>query len=268
MDTFRIEPGRKVRLDRFDAADVSAYHGSKRNALAESQDLIERLDRLQELFYACHCGSVLVVLQALDTGGKDGTIRRVFEGVNPQGVRVARFQRPTANEAAHDFLWRVHSQTPGKGEIVIFNRSHYEDVLAARVDKLVPKEVWKARYREINEFERTLVHEGTTVLKFFLHISEAEQRRRLEKRLADPTKHWKFSESDVGERAKWSDYTVAIEEMLERTSTFWAPWRLIPADKKWFRDWAVSKVLVTTLEGMKLKWPPLPKGLKSVAIPR
>ncbi len=267
MKAFEVRPGVRVRLDRFDTGDTSAFRGSKRRALTESQHLIEKLDRLQELFYACHRCSVLVVLQGLDTAGKDGTIRHVFEGVNPQGVRVAKFRVPTPIEADHDFLWRVHADTPAKGEIVIFNRSQYEDVLAARVDGLVPKKVWRHRYRAINDFERTLTHEGTTILKFFLHISEDEQRKRLKERLRDPTKHWKFSRDDLKERTRWPQYTTAIEEMLDRTSTPWAPWYLIPADKKWFRDWAVSKVLVDTLEGFRLTWPPLPAEFRSAPIP-
>ncbi|HTT15552.1 MAG TPA: PPK2 family polyphosphate kinase [Thermoplasmata archaeon] len=264
---FQIPPGAKVRLRRYDPADTAQAPGGKGRTVAESKQLVAKLDSLQELFYACRDASLLVVLQALDTGGKDGTIRHVFEGVNPQGVRVAQFRVPTPIEAAHDFLWRVHAQTPSKGEIVIFNRSQYEDVLAARVDKLVPKHVWRTRYRSINDFERTLVDEGTTVLKFFLYISEDEQRRRLEDRLADPTKHWKFSAADVRERPHWPEYTAAIEEMLSRTSTPWAPWYLIPANKKWFRDWAVSRILVDTLEGFHLEWPKLPRELRSAKIP-
>jgi PPK2 family polyphosphate:nucleotide phosphotransferase len=268
MDLFRVPPGSKVRLSRIDPADTSAFRGKKRDARTASDDLVARLDRQQELLYACHGDPVLVVLQALDTGGKDGTIRHVFEGVNPQGVRVARFRVPTAVEADHDFLWRVHPETPAKGEIVIFNRSHYEDVLAARVDAKVPARIWKRRYRSINEFERMLVEEGTTILKFYLYISEAEQAKRLQERLHDPTKHWKFSVADLAERLKWSDYTPAIEEMLERTSTPFAPWHLIPSDKKWFRNWAVCRVLVDCLERRKMKWPALPAEAKDAEVLR
>lgn len=268
MEEFwKIPPGRRVRLKDYDPADTSTFGGSKRKALARSDELRERLESLQELFYACHREGLLIVLQALDTGGKDGTTKHVFEGVNPQGVRVARFRVPTEIESQHDFLWRVHLETPDKGEIVIFNRSHYEDVLAARVEKEVPPAIWRQRYRSINEFERTLVDEGTTVLKFFLHISREEQRARLLERLHDPTKHWKLTAADLRERTKWPEYGRAIEEMLTRTSTRWAPWYLIPSDKKWFRDWAISQVLVRTLEGMPLAWPKLAPGLKGVSIP-
>lgn len=265
-ERLRLPVRAKVRLDRFDPADTSAFPASKAATLAECARLVRRLDHAQELLYAAHGPPLLIVLQGLDTAGKDGTIRHVFSGVNPQGVRVARFGVPTEVEHAHDFLWRVHPQAPARGEITIFNRSHYEDVLAARVDKLVPKSIWKQRYRAINEFERTLVKEGAVVRKFFLVISREEQRRRLEARLHDPTKHWKFSAGDARERRKWSDYVPVIEEMLRRTSTPWAPWYLIPADKKWFRDWAVTRILVDALDGLDLRWPALPEGFARTRI--
>ena len=266
MKQLKVRPGSKVRLSRVHPADTSAYPGSKRQALRETERLTQELTRLQELLYACHGDPVLVVLQALDTGGKDGTIRHVFEGVNPQGVRVVRFRVPTPVEKDHDFLWRVHPEVPARGEIVIFNRSHYEDVLAARVDRLAGREEWSRRYRAINEFERTLSEAGTTILKFFLLISTTEQRRRLQARLDDPTKHWKFSPADLTERSRWPLYTPAIEEMLERTSTPWAPWYLVPSDKKWFRNWAVSKILVDALARRHMKWPPLPSGARAIRI--
>ncbi len=261
-----MRPGARVRLDRCDPDDTSAVHGSKRRAEGECDRLAGRLKHLQELLYADHRRSILIVLTAIDAGGKDGTIQHVFEGVNPQGVSVAHFRVPTADEAAHDFLWRIHPHTPGKGEIAIFNRSHYEDVFVPRVERLVPRHVWHHRYRMINEFERTLVLEGTTVLKFFLHISEDEQKARLRERLNDPTKHWKFSAADVPTRRLWPEYQAAFEEMLPRTSTRWAPWYLVPANKKWFRDWVVLTVLVETLEAMDLRWPPLPAAWKGVEI--
>jgi PPK2 family polyphosphate:nucleotide phosphotransferase len=203
----------------------------------------------------------------MDAAGKDGTIGHVFEGVNPQGVRVAHFGVPTTEEKDHDFLWRIHPHAPAKGEIVIFNRSHYGDVLAARAERRVPKSVWKRRYWMINEFERTLDREGTTVLKFLLHLGEGEQKRRLQERLDDPTKHWKFSVDDVPARDRWPQYQRAYEEMLRRTSTRWAPWYVVPSDKKWFRDWVVSNVLVETLEGFDLRWPALPSAWKGRVIP-
>jgi PPK2 family polyphosphate:nucleotide phosphotransferase len=268
VDVEPVRPGHAFRLDRQDPADTSAFRGSKDDAVAATQKLLERLESLQELLYASRQRGLLVVLQGLDTAGKDGTIRRVFEGVNPEGVRVAQFRQPTPLEADHDFLWRVHPCVPARGEMVIFNRSHYEDVLAARVDRTVPKKIWKTRYDAINGFERMLTNEGTTVLKFFLHISAKEQRKRLKERLADPTKHWKFSRADLAERPRWPQYVPAIDEMIRRTSTARAPWYVVPANKKWFRDWTVASVLVATLEGFHLQWPPLPKGLRSVRIPR
>jgi PPK2 family polyphosphate:nucleotide phosphotransferase len=262
---FKVRPGERVHLDRVDAGDTSAV-GSKRAALAACDGLTRRLVHLQELLYADHRFAVLVILEAIDAGGKDGTIHHVFEGVNPQGVQVAHFVIPTAEESGHDFLWRIHPHAPEKGQIVIFNRSQYEDVLVPRAAKLLPKKVWKRRYRMINEFERTLVLEGTTVLKFFLHISEDEQKARLRERLKDPTKHWKFSDSDLPTRELWPQYQKAFEEMLRKTSTAWAPWYLIPSNKKWFRDWAVSTILVGALESMDLAWPPLPPQWKGVVI--
>ena len=264
--SFRVRPGARVRLDRQDPADTSAVRGSKRAASAACDRLSARLDHLQELLYADHRFGVLIVLEGMDAAGKDGTIRQVFRGVNPQGVRVTHFGVPTAVERDHDFLWRIHPHAPAKGEIVIFNRSHYEDILVPHAARTAPKEVWKRRYRMVTEFERTLVREGTTVLKFFLHISEAEQKRRLQARLDDPTKHWKFSVQDLPARDLWPEYQHAYEELLGRTSTRWAPWYIVPSDKKWFRDWVVSNVLVETLAKLDLHWRPLPSEWKGVVI--
>jgi PPK2 family polyphosphate:nucleotide phosphotransferase len=194
----------------------------------------------------------------MDPAGKDGTIRRVFDGVNPQGVRVASFKKPSANELDHDFLWRVHEQVPGRGDMILFNRSHYEDVLITRVHGLITRSVWERRYREINEFERTLTEEGTTVLKFFLHISRGEQKRRLLDRLHDPSKHWKFREADLQERRRWIAYMEAYEEALTKTSTVWAPWYVVPSNRKWFRDLFVSGRIVDALERLRMRYPPLP----------
>jgi PPK2 family polyphosphate:nucleotide phosphotransferase len=264
--SFRVRSGERIRLDKLDPADTSAVHDSKTVALRACDALTRKLEHLQELFFADHRYAMLVVLEGMDAAGKDGTIRHVFEGVNPQGVQVAHFGVPTPDEKDHDFLWRIHPHAPGKGEIMIFNRSHYEDVLVPRAARLVPKTVWKRRYRMINEFERTLVREGTTVLKFFLHLSEDEQQRRLQERLDDPTKHWKFSVADLPARDLWAPYQRAYEEMLRKTSTRWAPWYVVPSDKKWFRDWVVSNVLVEALEGLDLKWPGLPSRWKGVVI--
>jgi PPK2 family polyphosphate:nucleotide phosphotransferase len=229
--------------------------GKKKEGRQRLLELNERLEALQELLYAEHKHKVLVVLQAMDTGGKDGTIRHVFEGVNPQGVRVAGFKVPTREELDHDYLWRVHKQVPGKGEIVIFNRSHYEDVLVVRVHSLVPEEVWSKRYEQINAFERMLAEEGTTILKFFLHIDLEEQRERLQARLDEPNKHWKFNPSDLKERKLWPAYIRAYEDAISKTSTEWAPWHIVPANRKWYRNVVVGTIMVETLEGLDMRFP-------------
>ena len=217
---------------------------------------VERMAKLQYLLYADGNQSLLVVLQALDAGGKDGVVRHVFSAMNPQGTSVVGFKQPSRLEASHDFLWRAHLQTPGKGEVMIFNRSHYEDVLVVRVHKLVPKSVWSERYELINDFEKMLVENGTRILKFYLHISPQEQLKRFEQRLDDPSRHWKISETDYSERELWSDYTEAFEEAMERTSTKHAPWYVIPSNHKWFRNLAISEIVADTLEDMHLKLPP------------
>jgi PPK2 family polyphosphate:nucleotide phosphotransferase len=258
-----ISPGTTVRLDRCDPNDTSGFSGTERDAEAELARLRVRLLADQELLYAGHEHKVLIVLQGVDTAGKDGTIRRVFDGVNPQSVRVARFGPPTPPELDHDFLWRVHARVPAKGEMVIFNRSHYEDVLIARVRKLVPKRILKSRYREINEFERTLAKEGTIILKFFLHIDFREQGRRLRTRLEDPSKHWKFSASDLIDRRLWDKFQRAYEEALERTSTEWAPWVVVPSNHKWYRDLVVLRSVVRNLDRLGMKYPPLSTEAKA-----
>jgi PPK2 family polyphosphate:nucleotide phosphotransferase len=262
---FLIKPGERVRLDRIDPSDTSAFEGKKKDGLKEVDTLVKSLDPLQEVLYAEHKHKVLIVLQAMDTGGKDGTIRRVFEGVNPQGVRVAHFGVPTQEETDHDFLWRIHAQAPERGQMVIFNRSHYESVLAERVHGLVPKEVWKPRYQEINEFERMLTEEGTTILKFYLHIDKEEQMKRLQERLDDPTKHWKFSSYDVRERRFWGEYMKAYQDVLEKTSTQWAPWYLVPSNHPWFRDLVISSVIVEQLKGLGMRYPKLDKSKAKLA---
>ena len=250
LDQLRVEPGKKVRLDQFDPADTSAFKGDKDRAEAEAQDLALDLAKYQERLYAEHKHAVLIVLQGMDTSGKDGTVSHVFGGVNPEGVKVANFKTPTPVELDHDFLWRVHQQAPGKGQIVIFNRSHYEDVLVVRVHQLAPEKIWRKRYDEINQFEQMLVNEGATILKFFLHISKDEQKQRLLDRLDEPDKHWKFNPGDLQERKLWSDYQQAYQEAIEETSTDWAPWYIIPADRKWYRNLAVASLLVKTLKSL------------------
>jgi PPK2 family polyphosphate:nucleotide phosphotransferase len=256
FEALRVRPGRAVRLSEIDPTDTSTFRGGKRRAESLLPSHLEELDRLQELFYADGRRGLLVVLQGMDTAGKDGTIRHVFEGVNPQGVRVWSFKVPTPDELGHDFLWRIHQHTPLKGNIAIFNRSQYEDVLVARVHHLAPRKVLSARYAEINDFEHELTNEGVSVLKFYLHIDRDEQGRRLRERLKDPSKQWKLSPSDARERGYWSQYTEAYEEMLRRTTTPWAPWYIVPSNHKWFRNLVVSAVMVDTLRAMKPRFPP------------
>lgn len=265
-DRYRVEPGSRVRLSDWDPGDTSSMPGGKPAVEDELRQLTERLEELQELLYAEHKHRLLVILQAMDTGGKDGTIRHVFEGVNPQGVKVTSFGVPTPQELAHDYLWRVHPHTPGLGEIMIFNRSHYEDVLVVRVHNLVPPEVWRRRYAHVNDFERMLAEEGVTILKFYLHISREEQKRRLQERLDDPKKQWKFRVGDLNERTRWDDYMAAYEDVLSLTSTAWAPWHIVPADHKWYRNWVVASVLVRTLSGLNMCYPPAEEGLEHIRI--
>lgn len=261
---YRVGEGEKVRLSKWSTEETRGV--TEPQALEESKKLTLKLEKLQERLYAEHKHKVLIVLQAMDTGGKDGTIKKVFEGVNPQGVRVAHFGAPSPEEADHDFLWRVHRQAPGSGEMVIFNRSHYEGVLIERVHGLVPKKTWERRYKEINHFERLLHEDRTVILKFFLHIDKEEQKRRLQERLTDPSKQWKFSESDALERKFWPKYMKAYEDALGKTSTDASPWYVIPANKKWYRDYLVSSVIVERMEELGMEYPKPSVDLRSVAI--
>jgi PPK2 family polyphosphate:nucleotide phosphotransferase len=266
LDRYRVHPGAACRLVEHDPDDKGLFPGNKEAGLAILPAIHARLIELQELLYAEGKRKLLVVLQAMDTAGKDGTIRQVFGCLNPQGVRVASFKAPTAAELAHDYLWRVHHHTPGSGEIVVFNRSHYEDVLVVRVRALVPQERWEKRYAQLADFERMLVEEGTTVLKFFLHIDRDEQKRRLEARLADPAKHWKFDAGDLAERKLWDDYMKAYEAAMGRTSTKTAPWYVVPANRKWYRNLVIGKILIHALEGLGMQYPPPPEGLEKITI--
>lgn len=252
---YLVRPGQKIKLSDWDAASTLAWRGDKEEAQTRLASLNDELEALQELLFAESRHKLLIVLQGMDTSGKDGVIRRVFEGVNPQGVRVASFKVPTPPELAHDYLWRVHQQTPGRGEMVIFNRSHYEDVLVVRVHNLVPPEQWRRRYAQINDFERLLFEEGTTILKFFLHIDQEEQRKRLLARLDEPNKRWKFNPGDLKERQLWAEYQQAYEDVLEKTSQEHAPWFIIPANRKWYRDLIISAALVDTLKGLNMAYP-------------
>jgi PPK2 family polyphosphate:nucleotide phosphotransferase len=266
MQKFRILPGTNVNLNDWDPSDRSLAPGNKSETEPELLRLNGELETLQELLYAEHQHKILIVLQGTDTSGKDGTIRHVFNGVNPQGVRVASFKVPTPIELDHDYLWRIHKQVPGKGMMTIFNRSHYEDVLVVRVHALVPEEIWSRRYEHINNFEKILVDEGTTILKFFLHIDMDEQKSRLQSRLDDPSKHWKFNISDLKERKRWQDYQHAYEDMLTKTSTEWAPWYVIPANRKWYRNYLIASILVDTLKNLNMEFPPPEQDLSGIVI--
>ena len=252
---FVVEPGTKVRLSKVDPS-YTGKHETHEKAVPEIQTNIERLGKLQYLLYADGRQSLLVVLQALDAAGKDGVIRNVFTGMNPQGTSVFGFKQPSREEAAHDFLWRAHMRAPGKGEVVVFNRSYFENVLVVRVHKLVPHSVWSKRFELINDFETVLSRNGTTILKFFLHISPEEQLLRFKQRLDDPSRRWKISESDYSERELWPQYIEAYEDAMALTSTKRAPWYVIPANHKWFRNLAVSQIIADTMDGMGLQLPP------------
>jgi PPK2 family polyphosphate:nucleotide phosphotransferase len=258
-------PRSKVKLKDYDAD----YHGDydRQAAIAEIVRLQEKLQILQEKLYAEGKQSLLIVLQAMDTGGKDGAIKKVFEGINPQGVGVTAFKAPTPEELAHDFLWRIQQHVPPKGYIGIFNRSHYEDVLVVRVNNLAPPDVWKKRYDHINDFERRLADCGTHILKFYLHISKEEQKQRLQARLDNPDKNWKFSIGDLPVREQWNEYMKAYEAVFERCNTDFAPWYIIPANRKWYRDLILTQTIVKTLELMKPRYPPPEPGLDKVVIP-
>jgi PPK2 family polyphosphate:nucleotide phosphotransferase len=260
-----VKPGAKVALSRYDPRNTCGFK-SKAAAQKEVRANASRLADLQYLLYAESKRALLIVLQGMDAAGKDGTIRHVMSALNPQGCAVTPFKVPSAEEYAHDFLWRIHKAVPKRGEIGIFNRSHYEDVLAARVRKVVPRSVWSRRYEQINSFEKMLVENDVVILKFFLHISEDEQKARLERRLRDPKRMWKASPADFEERKLWADYVNAYEEALGRCSTEHAPWHIIPADHKWFRNLAVSSIMREALEGLHMEFPAPTFDLSTVSI--
>ncbi len=263
-DRLRIRPGSKVDLDAVDAGQTFGH--AKSEATATEAALEERLTSLQERLWAEAKHPVLIILQGIDAAGKDGTIRKVMDAFNPMGCEVTSFKVPTPIELRHDYLWRVHPHLPEKGTISIFNRSHYEEVLVVRVHELVPEAVWRPRYRQINDWERMLTEEGTTIVKFFLYIDRDEQRQRLEERRDDPTKSWKFSAGDLAERKLWDRYIEAFEECLERTSTRWAPWHLIPSNRNWFRNLAVSRIVAETLEALDPRYPPPEPGSQDLVV--
>jgi PPK2 family polyphosphate:nucleotide phosphotransferase len=264
MKDHRVKQGSQLNLDTCDPDDTGEYKKTdqgKEKAKAITGQLIGRLEALQERLYANGDRSVLIVLQGMDTSGKDGTIKHVMSGVNPQGCKVVSFKPPSPEELGHDFLWRVHQKAPSKGQIGIFNRSHYEDVLITRVHGWVSETVVKQRFNQIKEFEELLHENGTTILKFFLHISKDEQKERLEERLHDPEKRWKFNEGDLEERKLWKNYMEAFEDMMAATSTDHAPWYIVPANRKWYRNLMVADRVVAALEDMKLKTPPTPANI-------
>lgn len=254
LQKFKVAPGSKVKLKKFDPSFCDGHEGHA-SAAEETAHYQQKLRELQDLLVSERKQSILICLQALDTGGKDGTINNVLGAMNPQGCRVASFKQPTPEEMAHDFLWRVHKAAPASGEVVIFNRSHYEDVLVVRVHKLAPRKVWSRRYKLINDFEKNLIEHNTHILKFYLHISKDEQLQRFKDRLDDPAKRWKISEADYKEREFWDDYVDAYEEALSRCSTKHAPWFIIPANHKWFRNLAVARIVVEHMEALRMSYP-------------
>lgn len=265
VSSYRVRPGMPISLADIDP-DESEGFGSKSGVRDELMALRETISDLQARLYAEGRRSLLVVLQAMDTGGKDGAIKDVFRGVNPQGCRVWSFKAPSTEELSHDFLWRYHKKAPARGMITIFNRSHYEDVLVVRVKDIVDESVWRPRFQSIRTFERSLAHEGVVVIKFFLHISKDEQKRRLEARLRKPDKHWKFSSGDLAERARWDDYQIAFEEAINETSTEQAPWYVVPANHKWFRNLVIARNIAATLEQLDPRYPPSEEGLEDIVV--
>lgn len=262
----RVPTAGPFSITRIDPDQTPAAPGGKDETREASAELVDELAGLQERLWAEDRRSVLVVFQAMDAGGKDGAIKKVFTGINPQGVEVTSFKVPSDEELEHDFLWRVHKRTPRRGSIGIFNRSHYEDVLTVRVNKLAAEDVWRPRYGQIRSFEELLVANGTTVLKFMLHISKEEQAERFQSRLDRPDKRWKFRKGDLADRAHWDEFMHAFEDAMRETSTKLAPWYVIPANKKWYRDWAVLRVLVDTLREMDPQFPEPEEDLDGVVV--
>jgi PPK2 family polyphosphate:nucleotide phosphotransferase len=262
---YLVKPGKKFKLSKFDPDDTGPYE-DREHAKPDAEANLEVIDDRQQVLYAQARHALLVVIQAMDAGGKDGAIDYIFSGVNPQGCTVASFKAPTQLELAHDYLWRYHAAVPPKGMIGIFNRSHYESVLIERVKGIAPKKVWSRRYDQINAFEEMLAAEGVTILKFYLNISRDEQKERLEARLKDPHKNWKFNPADLEERKRWDEYMEAFEDALGRCSTAVAPWYVIPSNRKWFRNWAISDIIVRTLKELPLKYPKAVEDLKKYKV--
>lgn len=266
MKIYRIRPGTKVKLADFDPSGETELAGDKERGLALLEQMKTDLQELQSKLYAERRHRLLIILQGMDGSGKDGTVRSVFSGIDPHGFRVISFKSPTSAELDHDYLWRVHREAPAKGEIAVFNRSHYEDVIAVKVKNLAPKAIWEKRFDHIVNFERMLTDEGTTILKFFLHISREEQRRRLQARLQNPEKHWKFNPEDIADRRLWPQFSDAYEEVLSRTSTAEAPWFVVPANRKWYRNAVLSSIVTETLGKLELKYPSPTWDLSKVTV--
>jgi PPK2 family polyphosphate:nucleotide phosphotransferase len=264
-DGVTVKPGSTVSLEDF-PPDATLGLDDKEKAQASTLKLGDRLAELGALLAANHRRSLLVVIQGMDASGKDGTVKHCIGPLNPAAVKVTSFKAPTVTELAHDFLWRVHAVCPSRGEVGIFNRSHYEDVLIVRVERLVPEDVWSRRYEAINAFERNLVNEGTVIVKLWLNMSKDEQAVQMQERLADPTKNWKFNVEDLDKRKKWDEYMEVYRVMLEETSTEWAPWHVIPADRKWVRNLVVSELLVDALERLDMDWPTLDPKIRKMKI--
>jgi PPK2 family polyphosphate:nucleotide phosphotransferase len=265
MPILKVKPQQKIKLAEIDPEDTGELKDKAKAEKLLAQN-IKRMAELQNVLYAEGKHGLLIILQAMDAGGKDGTIRKVMSGMNPQGVQVTSFKGPTAEDLAHDFLWRIHKAAPPRGMIGVFNRSHYEDVLIVRVRKLVPKSVWRTRYDHINHFEQLLANSGVTILKFYLHISKEEQKERLIARLNEPDKRWKFNPTDLDSRAQWDDYMQAFEDVFEECSTQVAPWYIVPANKKWYRNVVISETIVKTMESLDMKYPEPAADLDKVVI--
>ncbi len=267
LERYLVKPGSKVDLEKIDSGEKTLFEGGNKDEFDPQFDELQvQLQDLQKRLYAQNKHRILVVMQAMDTGGKDGCIKHVFSRIDPQGIHVCAFKKPSEEELAHDFLWRVHSKVPAKGQIVIFNRSHYEDIIAVRVKKIYPDAVWKNRQRHVIEFERMLAEEGTTIVKIYLHISKDEQKRRLQSRLDNPAKHWKINPDDLVDRARWSEFMTAYEEVMAKTSTEVAPWYVVPADRKWYRNLCVARIMVDTLKKLNMEFPAITWDPKTIEI--
>lgn len=266
LERYLVKPGSKVDFGEIASGEKALFDGNGKTEFEPQFKILQdQLQELQKRLYAENKHRILVVMQAMDTGGKDGCIKHVFSHIDPQGIHVRSFKKPSEEELAYDFLWRVHSKVPHRGQLVIFNRSHYEDIIAVRVKKLFPDEVWKRRQQHVIDFERMLAEEGTTIVKIFLHISKDEQKRRLESRLENPHKHWKFNPDDLADRARWDEFMEAYQDVIGKTSTKLAPWFVVPSDRKWYRNLCVARIMLDTMKGLNLELPEIdwdPSGIK------